>query len=111
LKSWNTQRNHISNQYDKYFKEFERFEKIKIVRSEQLNEPARHLYPIRVMKDRDKIIQKLRLKGIECLVHYPTPLNKISWLKNSSTNHKLPIATEVSKQLISLPLFPGMSEI
>lgn len=67
-----------------------------------------HLFVIRC-KHRKKLQQYLLDKGVETLVHYPIPIHKqqafdeYKWLQ-------LPITEKIQSEIISLPLYPTMSE-
>jgi perosamine synthetase len=74
-----------------------------------------HLFPIRLRLgrlsvDRNTFIEALKQAEIGCSVHWrplhlhPYYLETFGW----STEH-LPVASEVWERLISLPIFPGMS--
>jgi perosamine synthetase len=79
-----------------------------------------HLYVIRVLGDgnRDKLVGYLKEKGIFTGVHYPKPLHEqpaiIEYLKNNFktvVNGKtLPVTNQVVKEILSLPMYPNISE-
>ena len=64
-------------------------------------------YTIQV-KDRDIIIQKLIDAGIPTAVHYPVPLNQQPALKTEVFD--LPIAEDLSHQVMSLPMYPYLTK-
>lgn len=75
-----------------------------------------HLFPIRLRLerlscDRDQLLAELRSRGIGCSVHWrplhlhPHYMQTIGWKPGA-----FPTATAVWRQLISLPLFPGMRD-
>lgn len=67
-----------------------------------------HIYPIRCAK-RDKLQQNLTNKGIETLIHYPTPPHKQEaysiWSK-----HSYPISELIHNQELSLPISPILTK-
>lgn len=65
-----------------------------------------HIYPIKV-PERDRMIAHLKQHGIAPGVHY-YPLHMHPYY--ARLNAQCPIAEEVWKRLISLPLFPDMSD-
>lgn len=77
---------------------------------------AWHLFPIRLRLerlaiDRNEFIEHLRLNGVGCSVHW-RPLHLHPYYEETygrQTKH-LPVASAEWVRLISLPLFPGMSE-
>lgn len=75
-----------------------------------------HLFVIKVDKDRfsksrDDLFKKLSSNGVGVSLHY-TPLHKLSLYKkfiNSKTN-KFSVAEQIYQQILSLPLYPTMTE-
>ena len=69
-----------------------------------------HLYVIRV-KDRDELINYLDQKGISTGIHYPFPLHMTEAYKNHGYKKgDFPIAEKTSKEILSLPMYPELSE-
>lgn len=69
-----------------------------------------HLYVIRA-SDRDALKSFLETRGIETAVHYPTILPALpaySYLNDKGENY--PVAYSYQKQILSLPLYPEISE-
>jgi perosamine synthetase len=77
---------------------------------------AWHLFPIRLHLerlsiDRNEFIQQLRAHGVGCSVHWrPLHLHPYYETNFGWTAADLPVATEQWQRLISLPIFPGMSQ-
>jgi len=68
-----------------------------------------HLYVIRT-KNRDFIQNKLNEKGVSTGIHYPTPLpflEAYEYLQHQTSD--FPIAYNYSKEILSLPIYPEMS--
>jgi perosamine synthetase len=78
--------------------------------------PAWHLYPIRVDRrelgaDRGEIFRALRAENIGVNVHYiPVHLHPYYRERFAYKGGEFPIAEEAYEQLISLPMFHGMTE-
>jgi len=69
-----------------------------------------HLYVVRV-KNRDKLINFLKEKGISTGIHYPLPLHLQPSLQNLGYKEgNFPITEAISKEILSLPMFPELSE-
>lgn len=68
-----------------------------------------HLYVIR-MQNRDALKTHLNKKGIGTLIHYPVPphLQK-AYQSIGNKEGDFPIADELAKTVLSLPLWPGMT--
>ena len=64
-----------------------------------------HFYWIMV-KNREKIMKKLKQNGIEVGIHYK-PIHKMSMYKSKI---KLPITEQVGNEIISLPTHPNLSD-
>jgi dTDP-4-amino-4,6-dideoxygalactose transaminase len=68
-----------------------------------------HQFTIRV-KDRTGLQKHLSGKEIPSAVHYPIPLHKQPAFKNEMRKFELPIAEKLADEVISLPMFPELSE-
>jgi dTDP-4-amino-4,6-dideoxygalactose transaminase len=69
-----------------------------------------HLYVIRT-KNRDKILEHLKAKNIESLIHYPIPLymqKAFSYLMHKKED--FPNAYKFSNEILSLPIYPELKE-
>lgn len=64
-------------------------------------------YTVRV-PSRDTVQKLLAEAGIPSAVHYPIPLNKQPAVEDSSA--RLAVGDEVARQVMSLPMSPGLSE-
>lgn len=67
-----------------------------------------HLFVIR-HKKRDALREFLAAKGIETLIHYPFLLHEQK-LFSDGAQVSLPVAEKVCQEIISLPLYPQMTE-
>jgi dTDP-4-amino-4,6-dideoxygalactose transaminase len=70
-----------------------------------------HLYVIRAKK-RDELMKWLSERGIETTIHYPTPLPFLpayDYLGYKKTD--FPVAAELQQEILSLPMFPELTEI
>jgi dTDP-4-amino-4,6-dideoxygalactose transaminase len=78
---------------------------------------AWHLFPIRLVLDRlainrNRFIDELRRAGITCSVHWrPLHLHPYYQETYGTCAATCPAASETFERLISLPIFPGMSEL
>jgi dTDP-4-amino-4,6-dideoxygalactose transaminase len=60
---------------------------------------------------RDEIVTALRSQGIEAGVHYPLPLHlQPAYQFLGYQRGRFPVAEAAAEQVLSLPLFPEMSE-
>jgi dTDP-4-amino-4,6-dideoxygalactose transaminase len=70
--------------------------------------PVWHLYVVRT-NFRDELQKYLSENGIETMIHYPTPPHQ-QLCYSKITEFDLPIAQSLSKELLSLPIYPSMNE-
>jgi len=67
-----------------------------------------HLFVIRT-KERDRLQQYLRERGIETLIHYPVPPHK--QLAYREWNHlEFPVTETIHREVLSLPMSPVLTE-
>ncbi len=71
-----------------------------------------HLYVVRVKKElRQKFQDHLQSKGISTGIHYPIALpNLKAYQYLNHTGNEFPEATKASQEIVSLPMFPELSE-
>ena len=70
------------------------------------SEPAWHLFVVR-HHARDRIVRQLAESGIDCLIHYPVPPHlQQAYL---SLGYELPIAAQLSSEVMSLPIGPHIT--
>ncbi|MBI2820602.1 MAG: DegT/DnrJ/EryC1/StrS family aminotransferase [Acidobacteria bacterium] len=70
--------------------------------------PAAHL-AVMCHEERDRLRAHLGQHGIETLIHYPVPLHRMPAF-GASGNGPCPNAEKICSQLLSLPLYPSISE-
>jgi len=69
-----------------------------------------HLYVVRV-KERDKTIEKFKKAGVSFGIHYPIPLHLQPAYKYLGYGQgDFPISEKLSKEILSLPLWPEIEE-
>jgi dTDP-4-amino-4,6-dideoxygalactose transaminase len=70
-----------------------------------------HQYTIRVLDDRDRVVQALREEhGVGCGVYYPIPNHRLESLAHFAPDLHLPRTEEAAAQVISLPVHPSLSD-
>jgi dTDP-4-amino-4,6-dideoxygalactose transaminase len=67
-----------------------------------------HLFPVRA-SGRDPLQAALAAGGIETLIHYPVPLNEQPAF-TAFQPRECPVALRATRELLSLPLHPGLSD-
>ena len=68
-----------------------------------------HQYTVKT-GDREKIIEALAKEGIASAIYYPVPLHQQDVYKNNYQGLSLPITEKVSQEVLSLPIFPELTE-
>jgi dTDP-4-amino-4,6-dideoxygalactose transaminase len=72
--------------------------------------PAWHLYVVRTAR-RDALLASLRAEGIEAGIHYPLPLHLQPAYRSLGLGAgSFPVAEAAAQQVLSLPLFPEMTD-
>ncbi len=103
----------IAKIYDEHFSKSEYLQVITIKEDRQT---AWHLYPIRIQHEllninRNQFIEELKNRGVGVGVHF-MPVHQHIYYKNTfNLNPKdFPVAEDAFPRLISLPLYPGLTE-
>jgi len=107
LGSWNKQRNKIAQIYFELLAENYSLVLPKVMNG---NYHVWHLFVVRT-KNRDKILREFDNHKVEFGVHYPLPIHRQNAYKeHKQFGNKISLADEYSKELLSLPIFPKMSD-
>jgi len=74
------------------------------------SEAVYHQFVVRTPQ-RDRLADHLRAHGIETGIHYPVPLHRQpSWRRHHSEELLLPRAEALAAEILSLPVFPDLSD-
>ncbi|HEY6290141.1 MAG TPA: DegT/DnrJ/EryC1/StrS family aminotransferase, partial [Terriglobia bacterium] len=74
------------------------------------NEHVWHLYVVRVPR-RDDVLRRLQDNGIQAAIHYPVPIHLQPAFRYLGFGPgDFPVAEAAAKQLLSLPLYPHITE-
>jgi len=107
LDAWNAQRQAAARRYDALFAESDG---VRIPTTLEGNDSVYHLYVVRVAQ-RDRVLAELNEMGIGAAVHYPHALPsqgafaELGWRPGD-----FPVAEQASREVLSLPIFPGITE-
>ena len=73
-----------------------------------------HQYTLRVTPEykltRDELLTKLTESGISAGVYYPSTLSSLDPIKPFAKNLDNPVAEQIAKEVISIPVFPGLTQ-
>lgn len=109
LHDWNESRRTIAQRYDAEFASQDWLQTVGILPG---NVPSRHLYVVHVVPpaDRDALASVLKEQNIHTALHYPMPLHLQPCYEHLGYGRgAFPVAEKLARELISLPLFPGMT--
>jgi dTDP-4-amino-4,6-dideoxygalactose transaminase len=107
LAQWNSARRKHANSYSNLLKG------INGIKTPEQNKDAGHVFHAYVIetKKRDVLQKFLHEKGIETIIHYPTPIHlQKPYIKQGFKRGDFPITEEKSKRILSLPMFPELQE-
>lgn len=106
LDRWNGERRRKASIYTKWLKGLEIVCPIE-------KEPAQHVYHLYVIRTRkrDSLQAFLKEREISTLIHYPVPIHLQNAYRNLGYQKgDLPFTEQCSKEILSLPFFPEMTE-
>jgi dTDP-4-amino-4,6-dideoxygalactose transaminase len=81
---------------------------VKLTGVSALARHAYHLYAVRV-PERDRVRAELDRRGVQTGVHYPVPCHLQPALRRFA-DRSLPVAEQAAGELVSLPMFPHMTD-
>jgi dTDP-4-amino-4,6-dideoxygalactose transaminase len=106
LETWNELRRQAAARYQALLADLERVE-LPVVSSG--NEPNWHLFVVRV-PHRDQVLRTLHEAGIRAGIHYPIPIHRQGAFSGLEHRSSFPVAERLADEILSLPIFPGISE-
>ncbi|MGC9502102.1 DegT/DnrJ/EryC1/StrS family aminotransferase [Baaleninema sp.] len=114
LRDWNRQRNQAASRYDR---QLESLRECGIVplRNDSQGGHVYHLYVLRVTDEspltRDELAAELDQQGIQTGIHYPIPCHlQPAYRDLGYEEGRFPHSETLSRQILSLPMYPGLSE-
>jgi len=73
-----------------------------------------HQYTIRITPEfglpRDEVLKKLTEADIGTAIFYPLPINEQKFYRQMGYRSKTPIAEKLAKEVLSLPVHPGLKQ-
>ena len=105
ISSWNKRQLNIAKKYSKNLSK-----KLKTpIFNLKISNPTFHQYIVRT-KLRDELKNFLKKNKIDTAIHYPIPIHKQIAYRKQFGDIKLPITEKFSKEILSLPINPYMTE-
>lgn len=102
---WTEERNRCAK---KYFELLSQVNAIKCTGVRENSKHSFHLFMIRTTR-RDELQSYLKREGVETVVHYPKALPNLDCYKYLNLKDKYPVATGNESQILSLPIFPELT--
>jgi len=107
LAKWNDERRERARSYDELLANTHG--KVVLPHVPFWSRPVYHLYVVRV-EDRERLQRDLTAAGIGTGIHYPIPLHLVKAYEALSFRPgDFPAAEQAASQVLSLPIFPGLS--
>lgn len=112
LAKWNRDRYIVAQHYDRLLEPLQE-KGIIPIQNHSGSGHSYHLYAIRVTEespcDRDLLQERLTLQGIGTGIHYPLPCHLQPAYQHLGKPGDFPNAEILSRQVLSLPMYPGLS--
>ena len=106
LRGWNAERRAAAAVYDELLADTDG---VRLPTTLEGNEHVWHLYVVRVDR-RDEVLRHLQEEGVGAGVHYPTPVHLTPAMAHLGYGPgRFPVAERAAQQILSLPLFPGIT--
>ncbi|MBD8870485.1 DegT/DnrJ/EryC1/StrS family aminotransferase [Nocardioides donggukensis] len=106
LKEWNEQRDRAAESYRTLLSSVPG---VRTPRTAPGNTHVWHLYVVRV-PDRDRVLAALNAAGIGAGIHYPMPVHLLPAFAHLGHGPgSFPVAERLAEEIMSLPLFPGIT--
>jgi dTDP-4-amino-4,6-dideoxygalactose transaminase len=107
LAAWNAQRQRAARLYDELLQDAPGIEQPRVLPG---NTHVWHLYVVEV-DDRDRVLADLQAEGIGAGVHYPRPVHlHPAFAHLGYARGDFPVAERKARRVLSLPIFPGITE-
>jgi dTDP-4-amino-4,6-dideoxygalactose transaminase len=106
LPAWNAERRAAAQRYDTLLANIRG---VTLPATLPGNEHVWHLYVVRV-PERDRVCKELNQVGIGAGIHYPTPIHlQGAFAHLGHRRGEFPVAERAAAEILSLPLFPGIT--
>ncbi|NPC97943.1 DegT/DnrJ/EryC1/StrS aminotransferase family protein [Nocardioides sp. zg-DK7169] len=106
LKEWNAERDAAAARYADLLADLPG---VRLPRVVPGNEHVWHLYVVRVAQ-RDAVQRRLAERGIDTGIHYPTPVHLLpAFAGLGLAAGSFPVAERAAREILSLPMFPGIT--
>jgi dTDP-4-amino-4,6-dideoxygalactose transaminase len=108
LPEWNEKRRAAAARYREFFSMTDTG--VALPHEPSWTKPVYHLFVVRV-QNRDELMRQLALVGTGTGIHYPVPLHlQDAYAALGHREGDFPVTEKVAKEIVSLPMFPQLSE-
>jgi dTDP-4-amino-4,6-dideoxygalactose transaminase len=108
LAKWNACRSEVANQYRQAL---ERAPGLRLPAAAAGRMHVYHIFVVEIEEERNRVFRELGARGIQCGIHYPYPIHLQPAFRHLGYRKgAFPAAERASQRVLSLPLFPGMTE-
>jgi dTDP-4-amino-4,6-dideoxygalactose transaminase len=107
LPEWNERRRELAAHYDRLLGRITWVERLHV------SAAAEHVFHIYVVQvpNRDTVLTYLRAMGVQAGIHYPIPLHEQKpYRAFRRAQNELPVTTAAARRILSLPIFPEMTD-
>ncbi|MCL5961042.1 MAG: DegT/DnrJ/EryC1/StrS family aminotransferase [Chloroflexi bacterium] len=106
LAAWTDRRRQLAAEYSRLLQAYP----LGLPGEAQGNRHVYHLYVVRT-DHRDELQRFLKAKGVQTLIHYPIPIHRqAAYADLGIEEGSLPVTERYANEVISLPLYPELSE-
>jgi len=107
LAKWNEQRRRVARIYEELLADVS--DAVILPHVPAWSRPVFHLYVVRT-EDREQLQKDLTAAGIGTGIHYPVPLHLVKAYETLGFHPgEFPISEQAAAEVLSLPMFPGLS--
>jgi len=109
LDKWNGQRREAAKRYSDLLAPLGKTSSIVVPFEPSWSKAVHHLYVVRT-REREALANALKAKGIQTGFHYPVPVHQQECYRDWNYQPGcLPVTERVASEIISLPMFPGLT--
>ena len=110
LPAWTESRQAAAARYQKMFAKVETGSRLGLPFEPEWSRAVYHLFVVRV-ENRDEFMEQMGAAGIATGIHYPIPLHlQKAYVGLGYSKGDFPVAERVSLEIVSLPMFPQLTE-
>ncbi|BDG30668.1 DegT/DnrJ/EryC1/StrS family aminotransferase [Parageobacillus thermoglucosidasius] len=108
VQSWNEKRRKVAKIYSERLKEISNL----VLPMEKGGiKHVYHQYTVRIVNgNRDNIYEQLLARHVQTMIYYPLPVHHLPVYRAQNIDLNLPVAESISKQVLSLPIWPHIED-